>query len=228
MPDREQDAFFSGPQEVTVGVGNVARRVRIARMTDREGARETLARGLIPDWPHRGVVDHDVLGRPLAATPEFHLSFSRLRRPQSATLIYGAACTNGADKILGLGIDAAHASEFDATYPWARAFTASELALLGARVSVAREHALLALVWACKEAAVKALGVGFHHCDPRDVVGVDCHTLSRMFAVRMRAACRNRVFDVDCMAWIEAESWIVVGLACSHGPKNNSHPRSNL
>lgn len=211
-----------------MGLGYAARRVWVARMTDRDGAREELARRLIPNWPHRGVVDHDALGRPLAAVPEFHLSFSRLHRPKSVALIYGAACTNGDEKILGLGIDAAHTSEFDAAYPWERAFKASELELLGARVSVVREHALLALAWACKEAAVKALGIGFHHCDPRDVVGVDCQAMGRMFVVRMRAACRDRVFDVDSVAWIEAKSWIVVGLACACGLKNNLHPRSNV
>lgn len=226
MPDRAEGSFLSGPDLVTVGLGHDARRVRVARMPDRAGAREVLAGRLIPDWPARGVVTHDSLGRPLATVSGFHLSFSRLHRPQFVALIYGAACGNGGG-ILGLGIDAAHAAEFGAAYPRERAFTIPELTLLRARVFIAGEHEVLALAWACKEAAVKALGVGFHHCEPRDVVGVDCHIQDDMFAVRMRAMCRNRVSDVDCVAWMESGSWIVVGLVRARG-QEATHPGPGL
>lgn len=211
MTDQVEGAFLPGPELVTVGLGHDASLVRVARMPDRDDAREILARRLIPDWPFRGVVAHDGLGRPLAV-PGFHLSFSRPHRPGAAALIYGAACENGGEAVKGLGIDVAHAVEFGAAYPRERVFTIPELTLLRARVSIAREHELLALAWGCKEATVKAMGIGFHHCEPRDVVGVDCYTVGDMVAVRMRAACLNRVSDVDCVAWVEAESWIVVGL----------------
>jgi|GEM_PF-4472896 phosphopantetheinyl transferase (holo-ACP synthase) len=221
MPDRAEGFFLSGPELVTVGFGQDGGPVRVARMHDRDGAREVLAERLIPGWPARGGVVHDGLGRPLAAVPGFHLSYSRLHRP-GAALIYGAACGNGRG-ILGLGIDAAQATEFGAAYPRERVFTVPELTLLGSRLFVAEEHGLLALAWACKEAAVKALGVGFHHCEPRDVVGVDCHIQDDRFAVRMRAACRNRISDVDCVAWVEAGSWIVVGLVRARG-QESAHP----
>lgn len=220
MSDRAEGSFLSGSVLVTVGLDNEP--VRVARMPDRDGGREILAKRLIPGWPKGGRVVHDGLGRPLAAVPGFHLSFSRLGRQGVAALIYGAACRNEGG-ILGLGIDAAHATEFGSAYPRDRVFTAPELTLLRARVAVAGEHELLALAWACKEAAVKALGVGFHHCEPRDVVGVDCHVQDAMFAVRMRATCQNRVSDVECVAWMEAGSWIVVALVHARGQKP-AHP----
>ena len=225
MPDQIQNHFPSGPDQVTVGLGDAAVRVRVARMSVREGEREALAMHLVPGWPESGRVGHDDLGRPLAAVPGFFLSFSRLHRPETGSLTYGAACGDGGGAVLGLGIDAARAAEFGVTYPRERVFTNAELTLLRSRFSVVRGGSeVLALAWACKEAAVKALGVGFHHCEPRDVVGVDCHTQGDMFGVRMRAACRNRHSDVDCVAWIEAGSWIVVGLARASGPKELACP----
>jgi phosphopantetheinyl transferase len=62
-------------------------------------------------------------------------------------------------------VDVALPSEFDEAYPWARAFRPAEFEwarpLCGGDAADAA-----ALLWALKEAAVKALGVGFHLLDP--------------------------------------------------------------
>jgi hypothetical protein len=207
-------SVFLGPE--LVGLGRSHEAVRVARVLDQHEAREILARSLIPGWPEGERVSHDGLGRPLAAVSGFHVSFSRLHRPDEPVLTYAAACESGGG-IRGLGIDAAHASDFGAEYPRQRVFAASELALLRANFSSAREQELLALAWACKESAVKALGCGFHHCEPRDVVGVECLPHGDMLAVRMRVQCRRPSEDVNCLAWEEDGSWVVVGVVCSRG-----------
>ena len=64
-----------------------------------------------------------------------------------------------------VGVDAAMSAEFEPGYPMARAFRPAELdwarPLCGGGTAGAA-----ALLWALKEAAVKALGVGFHFLDP--------------------------------------------------------------
>jgi hypothetical protein len=70
-----------------------------------------------------------------------------------------------------VGVDAALPSDFEETYPWARAFQPAELAW--ARPLAGGDNAgAAALLWALKEAAVKALGVGFHLLDPLAVVAL--------------------------------------------------------
>jgi phosphopantetheinyl transferase len=67
-----------------------------------------------------------------------------------------------------VGVDAARQEDFQAPYPYARAFHPEEWD--GAWRHCRGESALAAaLLWAAKEAAVKALGVGFHTKDPLDL-----------------------------------------------------------
>jgi phosphopantetheinyl transferase (holo-ACP synthase) len=73
----------------------------------------------------------------------------------------------------GLGIDACEAAEFAAPYPLERAFRASELAW-ASEVCRGDSAEAAALLWAAKEACVKALGWGFHLCHPLDVGIVPC------------------------------------------------------
>jgi hypothetical protein len=101
------------------------------------------------------------LGQPrlfLSGQPGPAVSFS-----QAAGRIYAAMTCTGQ-----VGVDAAMPAEFEAGYPMARAFRPAELdwarPLSGGNTSDAA-----ALLWALKEAAVKALGVGFHFLAPRAV-----------------------------------------------------------
>jgi phosphopantetheinyl transferase len=64
-----------------------------------------------------------------------------------------------------VGVDAAMPAEFEAGYPMARAFRLAELDW-ARPLSGGGTPGAAALLWALKEAAVKALGVGFHFLDP--------------------------------------------------------------
>lgn len=102
------------------------------------------------------------LGRPqllLGEYPGPAVSFS-----EGGGKLWAALCGDGAD----IGIDVAGAEEFRGEYPFHRVFQPAELEhasrLAGGDLAVAA-----ALLWSIKEAAVKALGCGFHLVDPRQI-----------------------------------------------------------
>jgi hypothetical protein len=125
-----------------------------------EGAREFLAARLLealagqaPEWAGALAwgalaLDTGSLGQPLLKLggrlgPS--LSFS-----ESGGLVWAALA--GAGRV---GVDAAREADFKPPYPYSRAF--------------GKEEWDWALLWAAKEAAVKALRVGFHTADPLDL-----------------------------------------------------------
>jgi phosphopantetheinyl transferase len=67
-----------------------------------------------------------------------------------------------------VGLDVTVPDEFREGYPYERAFGIRELEKAQRRISGGAACAA-ALIWAGKEAAVKALGCGFHLVDPRSV-----------------------------------------------------------
>ena len=140
------------------------------------GAKERLVRRLLASLPGQGTggaarsergpvsLGKTALGQPhlmLGGRPGPSISFS-----QAAGCLWAALTPAGQ-----VGVDAALPSEFEESYPWARAFRPAELAW--ARPLVGGDTAgAAALLWALKEAAVKALGVGFHLLDPLAVEAV--------------------------------------------------------
>lgn len=133
------------------------------------GAKERLVRRLLASLPGQETagasrpltLETTALGQPLLllqGQPGPSISFSR-----AAGRLWAAMTPAGQ-----VGVDLALPSEFEASYPWARAFGPPELAwaLPLNRGNAARAAALL---WALKEAAVKALGVGFNLLDPLEV-----------------------------------------------------------
>ena len=68
----------------------------------------------------------------------------------------------------GVGIDVSGPEEFPDGYPFARAFRKEELECAGAFCGHDRARGA-ALMWAVKEAAVKATGAGFNLFDPLEV-----------------------------------------------------------
>jgi len=110
-------------------------------------------------WPV--ILEKTALGQPrlmLGGQPGPAVSFS-----QAAGCLWAALTPAGQ-----VGLDVALPSEFEEDYPWARAFRSAEFDW--ARPLCLGETALAAaLLWALKEAAVKALGIGFHFLDPLEV-----------------------------------------------------------
>lgn len=134
------------------------------------GAKERLVRRLLASLPGQetddagqwppGPVSLQVtaLGQPrlfLGGQPGPAVSFS-----QAAGRLYAALTPAGQ-----VGVDAAMPAEFEAGYPLARAFRPAELDW-ARPLSGGDTPGAAALLWALKEAAVKALGVGFHFLDP--------------------------------------------------------------
>jgi hypothetical protein len=134
------------------------------------GAKERLVRRLLAGLPGQetpgagqsalGTVSLEVtaLGQPrlfLGGQPGPAVSFS-----QAAGRIYAAMTCTGQ-----VGVDAAMPAEFEAGYPMARAFRSAQLDW-ARTLSGGDTAGAAALLWALKEAAVKALGVGFHFLDP--------------------------------------------------------------
>jgi hypothetical protein len=134
------------------------------------GAKERLVQRLLASLPGQeaggagpwapGPVSLELtpLGQPrlfLGGQPGPAVSFS-----QAAGRIYAALTCTGQ-----VGVDAAMPAEFEAGYPMARAFRPAELDW-ARPLSGGNPSGAAALLWTLKEAAVKALGVGFHFLDP--------------------------------------------------------------
>ena len=119
--------------------------------------RQFTAKALLSDYS----LEKDALGRPLLCSGQARgpsISFSRVPGSTWAAM----------SEVKGLGIDAALPEEFDAPYPAHRVFGRDELdralRLCGGGLREAS-----ALLWSAKEAAVKALGCGFHFFGPLEV-----------------------------------------------------------
>ena len=134
------------------------------------GAKERLVRRLLASLPGQDTVgggqsasgpvslELTALGQPrlfLGGQPGPAVSFS-----QAGGRLYAALTCTGQ-----VGVDAAMPAEFEAGYPMARAFRPAELDW-ARPLSGGATAGAAALLWALKEAAVKALGVGFHFLDP--------------------------------------------------------------
>jgi phosphopantetheinyl transferase len=145
--------------------------VRVGAETRESLAARLLAAlaGLAPRWT--GALDWgtltleaDPLGRPLlklGTKPGPSLSFS-----EAGNLLWGALIADGQ-----VGLDAALEKDLAPPYPYARVFGPEEWDWAW-RHCQGRTAAAAALLWAVKEAAVKALGVGFHTLNPRDLQAV--------------------------------------------------------
>lgn len=110
-----------------------------------------------PDWGPL-TLSSDPRGRPLlwlGSKPGPGISFS-----EAGEQLWGALAAQGQ-----VGLDAAPAADFSPPYPYARVFGPEEWDWAW-RHCRGRTVSAAALLWAAKEAAVKALGVGFHNLEP--------------------------------------------------------------
>jgi phosphopantetheinyl transferase (holo-ACP synthase) len=107
-------------------------------------------------------IQKDSLGRPtlkVSNNENWSISFSYGREK-----LWGAICSGK----LNCGIDVAYPEDFTKSYPFHRAFSDSELYLLSSSMNLSAIESA-AFAWSAKESVVKALGVGFHLCDPLDL-----------------------------------------------------------
>lgn len=107
------------------------------------------------------VLRRNGLGKPrlLVGGQEDHsISFTHL-----PGLTWAALCRDSK-----VGIDAAESVEFEGRYPFHRAFHEDEIFHAMAAGS-GRIQEAAALIWSAREAAVKAVGAGFHRIDPKEV-----------------------------------------------------------
>jgi phosphopantetheinyl transferase len=148
-------------------------------------------------------LDHDRLGRPTlvqrrtGAEANVGISFSH-GLPRS-----WAAAARG----YRVGIDAAEEVDFTEAYPYRRVFTDLELervlSLHGGRLPSAAAY-----LWATKEAAVKALGHGFHSLDYREV-----EVIARIPGGALLSAVSVRGLLVTAWARRERSTWLAVAVA---------------
>ena len=144
-----------------------------AAVKKEDGAKEFLTARLLtalaelaPKWATAAkreplVLDIDPLGQPLLRLgdqPGPSISFS-----EAGGLLWGVLAAVGR-----VGVDAALEEEFAPPYPYSKAFGPDEWAWAW-RHCHGRSPAAATLLWAVKETAVKALGVGFHKLAPRDL-----------------------------------------------------------
>lgn len=106
-----------------------------------------------------------------------------------------------------VGIDVAYPEEFAGAYPFDRAFSAEELDCAEALCPGEMTRGA-ALIWAAKEAAVKASGVGFNFFDSLEVrVGTPF--------VRQEGVLFEVMADQPIFTWVRTEGrgWLSVALA---------------
>lgn len=131
------------------------------------GAKEELAARLL------GRLDQETLER----TGSLRLAAGRLGRPlllldgrrgPRLSFSHGGGLTWAAlGRTRGVGIDLAFDEDFSGDYPFGRVFSVGEMRR--ARDLCPDRQRRAALLWSLKEAAVKALGTGFHTVAPRQV-----------------------------------------------------------
>ncbi|MBU1565893.1 MAG: 4'-phosphopantetheinyl transferase superfamily protein [Proteobacteria bacterium] len=95
------------------------------------------------------------------------------KQPLSLSFSYtGQKLWAAVAEVDSLGIDVETSVNFLAPYPYNRAFMADDLHL--ALSFYPKKEDAAALLWSCKEAAMKSRGTGFHFIDPRDVRILSC------------------------------------------------------
>ncbi|MFA6222877.1 MAG: 4'-phosphopantetheinyl transferase superfamily protein [Desulfomonilaceae bacterium] len=177
-----QDVFYTSVRHKSVNPGSESRG-EIKRLVARSLMAFAIERGMLRANSYElddRILDiqKDSLGRPTLKgfkNENWSISFSYGREK-----LWGAICYGN----LNCGIDVAYPEEFTKSYPFHRAFSDSELYLLSSSLDLnAIESA--AFAWSAKESVVKALGVGFHFCDPLDLEVTDVQSFGRYFEARL-------------------------------------------
>lgn len=140
----------------------------------------------------------DLLGRPtikLRSGRDISISFS-----YSPEKIWGAVSSGNST----CGIDVAFPSEFLLSYPYRRAFVDGEIDFLSSVHNFSRPEAA-SFLWSAKESLVKALGIGFHLCDPLNLFIKDARLCGEYFRSIFSISSGLRLkfsFITDLSVWI--------------------------
>ena len=139
---------------------------------DRRDVKNTLARELLNNVVPRFIIEkkEQLIANDIYGCPRVN---SKYKQPLAISFSYsGQELWAAVADVAALGIDVAMAADFLAPYPYNRAFMEHELQLASSFGSNKEDAA--ALLWSCKEAAMKKRGTGFHFNDPRDVQILSC------------------------------------------------------
>lgn len=134
---------------------------------DRSEVKNTLARGLLRSADSRFPVEKNVqlIKNDIYGCPRLHRDYQ-----QSIAISFsytGQEVWAAVAKVDALGIDIETPGNFSAPYPYGRVFLEEDFHNISSFCKNKEDAA--AMLWSCKEAAVKYKGTGFHFIDPRDV-----------------------------------------------------------
>jgi phosphopantetheinyl transferase len=134
---------------------------------------------------------------------------SRHPWPMAISFSYqGQELWAAAAKAQSLGVDVENPQNFSSPYPFTRVFSDDEFRYV-AGYCYGREDAA-ALLWSCKEAAVKNLGTGFHYCDPREVRICSC--LAK-WPSAYKLFVRTPVETIDVFATRRQHLWLAIAVS---------------
>lgn len=166
-----------GVLPVQSAIGPVAVHYASAALVgERDRIKNTLA-----DWlvQQAGFTSKTVGGEPLISYDELGcprflqemqypiaISFSQARQE-----IWAAVA-----RVDALGLDVESPENFRRPYPYDRVFSGTEFQCVTEYCPAKKDAA--AMLWSCKEAAMKKRGTGFHFTDPRDVQVQSCRQMN--------------------------------------------------
>ena len=162
-------------------------------------------------------VEYDEFGKPRLKIGEFMemaVSFSRV-----SDMLWASVTGSGNH----LGMDVARAEEFDGNYPFPRAFHPEELFSSMLDIHGIQESA--AMLWSVKEAAVKALGIGYGLLGPLDIRidSVEDHTthyIPRIFIASgpLRGIGLHSSSCLSIISFSYAGTWVSVAIRPNDAP----------
>jgi phosphopantetheinyl transferase len=200
--------------EASEGAGQAGEDVKL-RLADALWKRHrALARDSIEArTDHSFVLRRDRLGKPrlvMDTREDLSISFTRIPGRSWSALCQGSQ----------VGIDAAEFREFEGAYPLHRAFHDDDC-LHATAAATGNLQEAAALLWSAKEAAVKAIGIGFHLIDPLEVrvrtILLNGHRSS--LEVRLERRLEEKIADgasaISVRAFRYRDGWISVALTLS-------------
>lgn len=197
--------------EGSEGFGQAGEDVKLCLASALWKRHRAIARDSSEAWTdHSFVLRRDRLGKPrlvMDQREDLSISFTRIPGRSWSALCQGSQ----------VGIDAAEFREFEVAYPLHRAFHDDDC-LHSTAAATGNLQEAAALIWSAKEAAVKAIGIGFHLIDPLEVrvrtVLLNGHRSS--LEVRLERRFEERFADgvsaISVRAFRYRDGWISVAL----------------